>query len=78
MKLPAHRARLRRKVISFYIVFLDPAYPARGGRRGCRARSGQAQDLPGIKREPLNVTYKECGCVQELVYALCRALWISA
>jgi hypothetical protein len=32
LKLPAHRARLPGKVISFYIVPLDPPYPARAGR----------------------------------------------
>ena len=32
MKLPAHRAGLPGKVISFYIVPLDPAYPALAGR----------------------------------------------
>jgi hypothetical protein len=32
VKLPAHSAGLPGKVISFYIVPLDPAYPARAGR----------------------------------------------
>ena len=32
MKLPAHWARLPGMVFSFYIVPLDPAYPARAGR----------------------------------------------
>jgi hypothetical protein len=32
MKLPAHRAGLPGKVISFYIVPLDPAHPAKAGR----------------------------------------------
>jgi len=32
MKLPAHWAGLPGKVISFYIVPLDPAYPDRSGR----------------------------------------------
>jgi len=31
VKLQAHRAGLPGKVISFYIVPLDPFYPARGG-----------------------------------------------
>jgi hypothetical protein len=38
VKLPADRAGLPGKVISFYIVPLDPAYPARAGRGTLRPK----------------------------------------
>jgi hypothetical protein len=42
VKLPAHRAGLPGKVISFYIVPLDPAYLLTGRQGGAwGARSGQ-------------------------------------
>jgi hypothetical protein len=43
VNLPAHRAGLPGRVISFYIVPLDPAYLLTAGRQGgaCGARSGQ-------------------------------------
>ena len=41
MKLPAHRAGLPGKVISFYIVPLDPAYPALAGRGTFRSNKLQ-------------------------------------
>ena len=42
LKPPAHRAGLPGKVISFYIVPLDPAYPARAGRGTFRSNKKRA------------------------------------
>jgi len=39
VKLPVHRTGLPGKELSFYIVPLDPAYPARAGRGTCRSKS---------------------------------------
>jgi hypothetical protein len=53
MKLSADRAGLPGKVISFYIVPLDPAYlpTGRQARRACGALPGQAGKTK-IKRLP--------------------------
>jgi hypothetical protein len=50
LKLPAHRAGLPGKVISFYIVPLDPAYlpTGRQARRGLRG-TFRSPDPSGYK-----------------------------
>jgi len=48
VKLPAYRAGLPGKVISFYIVPLDPAYPDRSGRGTVRPDVNQVSKIFGI------------------------------
>ncbi len=62
----------------FNMMPLDPCNLPEVEDGACRVRPGQAQEPSETRKGPLDVAPKECGCVQELVYALCRALRISA
>jgi len=50
VKLPAHRAGLPGKEISFYIVPLDPAYPVLAGRGTFRSEIFDCTDYETISQ----------------------------